>query len=430
MKTLAILLAVLLITSSTFLVVPQRVNAQYPVSVVADFSSTSLLDLAKNTLTAVNTFTSAVAQQALVFEKYVLQPLGFIMSGNLLKALTSGVISFVVGTTNGTGAPQFVQNLQGHLQTVGDTQALAFFASFGRNSNSPFAAAITSSLRTNYLQQTSMAGFFAANQNTLARSSPNVNAFLAGDWSQGGIGAWFALTTQNQNNPYTLYQASQNQLASVVAGATDARVTELNWGQGFLSWCSPSEGDNTASNDGTEMEGTTPGDFCTNKDGTPGVIKTPASTIKAMLDKVLGANQDKLVQMGQLASEVGSILGNIGTIMSTVNFATQILGGSGSDGLFGIGQTSGLNSRSGLMQYQSAPGYFGVTQSNVCQNAATLPSSGSDMSNRVAQYNSSWNAIRAAANAASANVTVLASTCTAAANESGSENSDFARAAR
>src|SRR3989344_8405212 len=110
--------------------------------------------------------------------------------------ITAGVIAFVIGKANGTGVPQFVVDVQRSLQTVGDSRALAFFDQYGRNSNSPFAASITSSLRNSYLQKTSLAGFWAANMNTLARFSPDVNAYLAGNWSQGGVAAWFALTTQ------------------------------------------------------------------------------------------------------------------------------------------------------------------------------------------------------------------------------------------
>ena len=58
-----------------------------------------------------------------------------------------------------------------------------------------------------------------------------VNAYLNGNWSQGGVGAWFALTTQIQNNPYTKYQSSQSQLSTIVGeggGAIPARLAELD----------------------------------------------------------------------------------------------------------------------------------------------------------------------------------------------------------
>lgn len=428
-RTFAALLVIVLVAPSAFLLASQKARAfsvfeTNPVlvgSIVSTDVSTAL-GLIKATLTSIHSYTSAIANEALVFNAYVLQPLAFVMSGNLLKALTAGVISFVVGAANGTGAPQFVQNLQGNLQKVGDARAMAFFVQFGRNSNSPFAAAISSSLRTNYLQNTSLAGFWAANRSTLPQFSSNVNAFLAGDWSKGGTAAWFALTTQPQNNPYMLYQASQSQLASLVANATAARLSELNWGQGFLSWCGATAEGETGNTGGT---GKAPGDACEDDgNGNRGVIKTPGSTIKAALDKVLGVNQDKLVQLGQLANQVGQILGNVATVFQTVNFAQQILGGAGSGGLFGIGQASATGARSPLMQYQNAPGYLGVTQGQVYQDAAKLPAASSDPLARINDYELSWNTIRASATAAATAINGLVNFCTVAADTLAADTSD------
>lgn len=436
-RSLAVLLTITLIAPSAFFIAPHRAHAIFATTVelpgplleaTVKTSWETTIDVIKDTLTSVHTFTSAVANEALVFNAYVLQPLAFVLSGNLLKLLTASVLDFVIGKINGTGAPQFVQDLNGNLQRIGDIRANAFFMQFNRNMNSPFSYAISSSLRTNYLWKTSNAGFFAENQCPYY-SSANANSFLAGNWSKGGTSAWFSVTTQTACNPYTLYQASQSQLASVVGSAISARLAELDWGNGFLSWC----GANDPSAPVSEEEfpvggGINPGDACFDKDGNFGTIKTPGSTIKATLDKVLGSTQDKLNTMGQLASEVGQILGNVATVFSTVNFAAQLLGGPGSGGLFGVGQTSATNPTSRLMQYQNTPS-LGVTSGQVYQNAAKLPASGQDMSNRITQYESSWNTVRSAANSASANLTGLANFCTTAASTATGNNPNFASSA-
>ncbi len=429
MRTLATLLAVTLLAPSVFLVAPQRTRA-ITVEVISDTSApiimtaqNTTISQIKDALNLISTYTNTAASVAQEINAYVLQPLAFVLSGNLLKFITAYVLDFVIGETNGTGVPQFVQDVQGNLQLVGDIQANAFFIQFGRNSNSnsPFAGAITSSLSNNYIWNTSSAGFFAANRNTLELYSPNPNAFLDGDWSQGGVGAWFALTTQNQNNPYTFYYASQNHLASVVEGAISARLAELNWGQGFLSWCGASEGYIVQDDEGFfnreefVSEGVNPGDACKNRDGTWGTIKTPGTVIKAMLDNVLDSTRGKLETMGALAREVNNILADVATVMGTINFAASLLGGSDSGGLFGVGQTSGTNSTSRLLQYQNSPGYWGVTESSVLQNAQTLSVSESDMLSRVVQYEAAWNTIRSAANSASTTVASLESACTDAA---------------
>jgi hypothetical protein len=430
--TFATFLMALLIIPQVFFIIPNTVYAQglgVPVAESGLVGWDSMVNTIKSTFNLISTITNTAANVAQQINTYVLQPLAFIMSGHLLKVLTAGVIDFVIGAANGTGAPQFVQNLQGNLQRVGDIQANAFFMQFGNNSNSPFRGAITSSLSTNYFWNTSSDGFFRANKYTMARYSPNPNAFLAGNWSQGGVGAWFALTTQTQNNPYTFYQASQSHLASIVGGATAARLAELNWGQGMLSWCGANDTtapagaqtqifddgstlttDNAGNMTATNAVGINPGDPCLDKDGTPGTIMTPGSTIKASLDKVLGAEQDRLVQIGQLAKEVGSILKNVGTVFSTINFASQILGGIGSGGLFGMGQKSGTNTNTRLWELQNTP-TLGVSSSTVIQNAATIPALSSDTSGRLSQYESSWSTIRSSAVAATASLNSLANFC-------------------
>ncbi len=446
-STLAAPLAFVVLAPSAFLFAPPTVYAAGGVP-VDDF-----ITQIKETLNLVSTYTNTAANVATEVNAYVLQPLAFVLSGNLMKLLTSSVLNFVIGKANGTGIPQFVTDVQKSLQTVGDAKALAFFDQFGRNSNSPFASSITSSLRNDYLSKTSLAGFWAANMNTLAQSTPSYQpGFLTGNWQQGGVQAWFALTTQTQNNPYTLYQNSQSQMGTLigpgVGGATGARLAQLNWGQGFASWCGASDSTlgaltttNTASptscpagsnyitssgqceyGDGSKATpissstGTNPGDPCTNKDGTSGTIKTPGSVIAATLNKVLGGQQDIITRMGNVGPQINQILGNIATVMQTAQFASQLLGGSGSGGLFGVDQTSASNPTSRLVQYQTSTSTLGVTNSSVYQGATSLSVSGADMTNQITQYQSAWNTITATANAASTSVTSLATFCTAAAD--------------
>lgn len=474
--TLAILLTVTIIVPPVFLVAPQRVHAQIgvptievgpPVLVPTGVTAAkTTLSAILEALTQVNTFLTQIATYAQWLNTFVLQPLTFILSGNLMKALTAGVVKFVIGQANGTGAPQFVTNVRRLMQSVSDSQALAYIRQINQT-RSPFASSIASALNSNYLQGSSLAGYWAANMCTLARSSPNVNAYLAGNWSQGGVGAWFALTTQSQNNPYTLYQNSQIQMANLVAGATESRLNELNWGGGFLSWCATSDEATKAANAAStayqacaakcpgsanpvgcvaQCETTTgqgggginPGDACTNKDGTPGTLQTPGSTIKATLDKVLGSQQDRLVQMGNIGTQINGILSSIATIMQTVNLAQNILGGGSSGGLLNSGAliTEFTPSRNAAGQFTS--GYFGTTNeqiqssaaaataaanaaataSNAAAHAAAAIQSASttigvlSMTARAEMYRTSWGVIGTAADAAKSSVASLINTCT------------------
>lgn len=448
-KGLAIFFTAILITPSALFVAPQTARALIPVAVDADPGWVwSTLNYVESAISSVADVSQAASTYALVINKYVLEPLAFVLSGNAIKSITGGVIKFINGDTNGTGQSQFVQNLQGHLQGAGDTQANAFFFQFGKNSNSPFARSINSSLRNNYYQQTSLAGFFDANQCTLGNYSPNQNAFLAGNWSQGGASAWFALTTQSQNNPYMLHQNAQRELALMVQDKTAARLQELAWGGGILSWCGgTSEGVATdvptdtcdptkqscedlapLSCDPTvqscpgapnptreEQVAAAPGDACTKSDGSPGTIQTPGTAIKGYLDKTLGLNADKFTAMGNAAGQINSILGNVATVMETANFATQLIGSASINGatagLAGASRKDPYGS-SYIDRYQNSQGYLGATEATVYRDASNLPAASTkQLTDRTNKYEAAWKIIGAAANTASTNLTTLVSAC-------------------
>lgn len=469
-QVLVLLVAVMLVVPPSLYLMPQKAEAQWAVAEVAGNLFTNIITTIEQTLNTVTDILIEVESYANWINTYVLQPIAFIQSIKSMKSITSGVISFVTGQSNGNGSAQFVQNLQGNLQKVGDTQMLSFLAQFRRNSNSPFASSIASSLSANYLQNTSLAGFWAANKNTLPQFSANPNAFLAGNWSQGGVAAWFALTTQDQNNPYTLYANAQSKLGSVVAGAQSARSQVLAFGQGFMSWCGTSDSatqmanasdaaatnlaalapksvdctpstqnfvdamgscyasaaeatqadatNNAAEQAGNAAVGRTatggigvnPGDACTNKDGTPGTIQTPGSTIKATLDKVLGGSQDKLNTIGNIGTQAGNIVSLIGSIMNTVNFAQQVLGGGSNGGLASLGATTGSQNTTGDTAITTA------TQ-QVIQTAITSPASGaSTMTSRISEYKSLWATITSAANATKGSLNDLIAVCNANGN--------------
>ena len=248
-RPLALVLALLILAPSALLAIPPSARAVV-VDVKSDTSATSLSQLLKqtgilsqDTISAIKNAASYVldisntaANYAKYIKSYILDPLAFIMSGNLLKSITSSILGFI-GGKNGTGKPLYIQNLRGYLRNVGDVEAYTFLDQFRRNSNSPFAGAITSSLRADYLQQTTLTGFFAANRSTLSRVSSDPLRYVAGDWSKGGLLAWFGLTTQDQNNPYTFKYRAQAQLARQAQFAEATKLAQANWGQGFLSYC-------------------------------------------------------------------------------------------------------------------------------------------------------------------------------------------------
>lgn len=499
-SSIAPLLISVVLMPSLFFALPSRVHAQMPPLPIAvptqgaglnDFITT-----VEGILTQVNTFTSAAANYANYINTYILQPIAFVMSGQLMKALTASVMKFVIGKANGTGIPQFTVDIQKSLRSISDMQKNAYLRQVNLT-NSPFATSIAQALDINYNQSTSLAGFWAANQCTLGQNIPTYQpGYLAGNWAQGGTAAWFQLTTQTQNNPYILYQNSQAQLANVigagVGGGSGARLAQLSWGQGYMSWCGTSDsatytqnaassayqaciaqcnnvgytpqcanscGESFSQNGGIIAGGgINPGDPCTKEDGTAGIMQTPGSTIKATLDKVLGGQQDKLVQMGNISSQVNSILGNIGTVLNTINLAANILGGGSSGGLLSAGQPSGSLSRFDAPNTASSSNLttgYGTSASQIQRiadssavTAATRQSTSTNrtaadfgvgggttaaarvaaigMEARVALYTAAWDTITAAANAAKTALVTLSAACTTVGNQAQATAADNA----
>ena len=217
-------------------------TADIPKSASACLMST--MALIQQSITSTATIASAAAEKALVFKAFVLDPLAFVVSGRLLKAITKGTIEFVIGKLNGTGLPQFVADIQKSMQTVSDAHALAYFNQYIQSSRSPWNTAIISQLSKEYLNKTSLLGFWAQNMDTLRRTSPNPYGFLSGVWLPGDTATWFALVTQTQNNPYSVYATARSQLGTILGpgagGATGVKAQDISNGQGFVSWCGDS----------------------------------------------------------------------------------------------------------------------------------------------------------------------------------------------
>lgn len=358
----------------------------------------------------------------------ILIPLARMAMRMILQKMTASVISWINGS-NGTGQPSYVLNISAHLQGLGDAVALPLINQIATNLNSPFGNAIASALKLSYTQQTSMGGFLAANMCTLSKSSANVPAYLAGNWSQGGVGAWFALTTQSQNNPYMLYQAAQSQLGSNVSQAQTNRRQDLLQSSGFLSWCGSTDaakqtqnaaatayqacqanctgpvngvscGDQCqsvftgASGSMPGLQGINPGDTCTNDDGTPGKVQTPGSVIHDYTQKaVVASGFDQIISATDLDAAIGQIINAL---------LSKVLGTVG--GLFGASQPSG--STSSIVSQLN--GYTG--SSSNATNAAGQTAQ--DMSTRATAYKTAWDTIANSANTAKTSINSLINTCT------------------
>lgn len=386
---------------------PQRAQASFPD--LMDYP-TDLLNYASTYITQAASTAQKALQYYMYIKEYVLEPLAFIQGSKATQSITGGILSFVSGQSNGTGQAQFVQDLPGYLRKIGDNSERAFVSQLRSNTNQPYINVIAASLESNYNEQSSLGGFFAANRNTLPQYSSNPQAYLEGDWSKGGISAWFALTTQSNNNPYLFAQSARGQLALVVATDQADQARTLDWGQGYLSWCGADDAA-ASSTPTTAQSPTEPGAPCTTKDGKLGKIQTPGSTISGYLNKALTLDADKVNKMGNAATQISSI---IGSLMQTVQMAQTALGGS-QGGLAGVGGNGG-GGGSLIDQYNGAPGggYNSLTQCNINQTMAkSEPTNGQEILDRMSSYLDSWAIVGNAAQAASTSVSYVRDLCAA-----------------
>lgn len=386
---------------------PPKAHATLPV-IDASILPQSIISAIQTTLRVIGGIADYALQTLFYIKEWVLQPLAYITSGDALKALTAGMLEFVVdGDVNGTGRPIFITNLPKHLQGVGDVSAAAFTNQFRARIDSPYAGVIVSSLDARYASRTTLDGFFSTRRNTLPGTQADQAAYLAGDWSKGGIVAWLSLTTQPENNPYALYQDSQRQLGLMVANAQETHEQIVSWGEGFMSWCAedPDYDPNTPT-DG-DADGVSANSPCTREDGTPGIIQTPGTTITKYLDKALTIEAEKTAQLGDASAQISDLIGSITEVVSK----TQTVIGVGG-GLAGVFNDEGGGSRSD--GYKPDSDYGGLSQCSINASLAERsPTNGQDLLDRLPDYLAAWEAIGEAAAGAETEVTRLVTWCSA-----------------
>lgn len=314
--------------------------------------------------------------------KCALDTLAWTVAKVAVQSITRSTVNWINSGFN--GSPAFVSDLNANLSVLSDTVANNFFQQLnkatvgatGFNLTSPFQDQVTQQLRANYYRQTgSLLGGY---QYTLSNQSKNPQAFLNGNFSQGGFNAFFATNANPANNPFGSYMIASNALWNKIDAATAQRKSELDWGKGFLSWrgnCSPASG-STAQQASMSLTKT---DNCVGSS-----IRTPGSVIEAQLENQLGSGVQQLNLANSMNEVVGALFGQL---------VNQVLGGGG---LLGVSQPSSGGGSSYLSQATSPDQYSGGTtslSSGITQNISN------DLA-VLATYRDNWQKILDAANAA------------------------------
>lgn len=268
--------------------------------------------------------------------KPILDGIAWAVAKAAINAVTKSMVNWI--NSGYQGSPAFVTNLNENLLEVGDAVANNFFDALQKNTGvnvrSPFQDQISQALRTNYYRTTGNNAYFNTGY-TLNTKSNDAAAFLQGKFQEnGGFDAWFDAVTNDQNNPYGAFRAAQDELRSRIQSKQSGRLSELNWGGGFLSW----RGDCVKPNPtalGKE-------DACSEYE-----IRTPGSIV----EHALGIQIDSPLHQLELADSVNEIVAAFASQM-----VNQVIGGVGLSGLSSApsgGGRSVLDQATDSSQYQS-----------------------------------------------------------------------------
>lgn len=283
---------------------------------------------------------------ALTIKEYFLDAVVWQVKRAAVTAITKSTLNWI--NSGFKGSPAFVTNLRQNLLTVADQVASDTFDELTNTIiDSPYQDEIATAIRTGYYLSTG-GQFYIQNPFTLNRYSDNPDAFLRGDFRQGGLNAFFATITNEQNNPYGAYRLALGELNRRIPANVGRELTQYNWAQGFKSFRGDCSEGVTPQTQNVELK-TLGGSSTTNADGSVDMggvktvttkavalktsepcldagIRTPGALAAPAINEALGAGKQQLIY----ADEIDEIVGAL--------FAQLVNKAFGATGLLGISQ--------------------------------------------------------------------------------------------
>lgn len=267
------------------------------------------------------------------------------------------------------GSPSFETDFKNSMLRVGDTVANDFTRQLQGSDfiRTPFGTRVAQAVQDNYYRVTGPQAFDNLSRYTLADTCENHEAFLGGDFSACGPSGWLQAWWNPANNPLGAQVLTEDQLAGQIGSAINQRRTELDWGQGFLSW----KGDCTAYAGSTAFNQDPSVPLHDQDECLDNRIETPGSVVAHSVNKFA---VDIGVDFSVNADEINEIIGT---------FFTQLI----EDTLF--------NEQGGLAasaRYERPP-----VQTPPPQAVSALRQSFDIMRSKLGPYRTNWNSILVAA---------------------------------
>lgn len=185
----------------------------------------------ENAVTAAASSVTASATQSLAIKELVLDDIAFSIAKMMLNEIRKSTIRWI--NSGFDGSPAFVTDLEGFLSDTADKIAGEII--YGSDLDflcSPFELDIRIALDAAFPSAPSVRDEVQCRFSDVVT---NVEDFLAGDLSQGGLAGWFELTVIPNNNFYGAYASAEAAIRGRQADGRERELAMLSWGNGFRS---------------------------------------------------------------------------------------------------------------------------------------------------------------------------------------------------
>ncbi len=187
----------------------------------------------QNSITAIQSTVSAVANAALRMKELVLDPIAWTVANMVIQRMTQDVVSWI--NSGFQGQPAFMRDFGGFLTDIADDAVGEFIGSNEtlRFLCSPFQLNIRATLSLQYAKSRNYGS--PGSSCTLSGVTANLDRFFDGNAVAGGWDQWFKVTQDPQYNPYGALLLAQEQMSVRIGNTKIQQKSLLDWGDGFLS---------------------------------------------------------------------------------------------------------------------------------------------------------------------------------------------------
>ena len=217
------------------------------------------------------------------------------ISQQMLQQTVENIVNHV-STGGPDGGPLFIQNLGQHLQRQVDNRVQNYINTLGSNLDTPFLGDVQ-----NALQQVHTMNMRGELPGYNAQSVGNINAFLGGDFSQGGWDGFYeVVSSPGQNTPVGAQFVARRGMSNVAQQTVFEETTKANWADGFkaIEQC-----------DGNNLN-------CQ--------ITTPGRVVSDQLTRALGAPIDSLIASDSADQQIDTAFSQLGE--QAISGASGLLG--------------------------------------------------------------------------------------------------------